>query len=167
MSKSLWIVILILVLGGGYLFLSGGLQSTVEDDTLVTDEVVRVVEDEAIEDEDALVNDDDAIIEDGEEAMEDEDAIMEEIIISYTDSGFDPANVSVKAGTTVTFKNESSGVMWIASAIHPTHQLLPEFNQLEEVSNGGEYSFVFDGVGTWKFHNHRSPSITGAVTVTE
>ncbi len=87
--------------------------------------------------------------------------------VQYTDSGFVPATVTVKKGTTVTFKNTSSRGMRVASAVHPTHQLLPGFDQLKSVEKGGMYEYTFTKVGTWKYHNHVGLSDTGTVVVTE
>lgn len=87
--------------------------------------------------------------------------------VAYTDQGFSPATVTVKAGTTVTFVNQSSSSMWVASAVHPTHLLLPGFDQLTSVAAGGTYQYTFTKIGTWKYHNHLSPTSTGTVIVTQ
>ena len=57
--------------------------------------------------------------------------------------------------------------MWVASAVHPTHQLLPGFDRAQKRVSGGTYDYAFVKVGTWKYHNHVNPSDTGAVVVTE
>lgn len=88
-------------------------------------------------------------------------------VVTYTDTGFAPKTVTVKKGATVTFMNESTGSMWVASAVHPTHQLLPGFDQLKSVAKGGSYEYTFDKVGTWKYHNHVAASDTGTVVVME
>lgn len=98
---------------------------------------------------------------------EDEQFMGENVIVTYSDSGFTPNSVTVKAGTTVSFVNESTKKMWVASAMHPTHQLLPGFDELESVGEGGTYEYTFAKTGTWKYHNHVGPSDTGTVTVTE
>lgn len=92
--------------------------------------------------------------------------VVEAATIAYTDTGYQPATVTVKAGTKVTFKNESAGGMWTASGVHPTHQLLPGFDQLKSVTTGGMYEYTFVKVGTWKYHNHVKPEHTGTVVVT-
>lgn len=91
----------------------------------------------------------------------------ERVVVTYTDSGYAPNPVNIKKGTTVTFVNESSQGMWSASAVHPTHQLLPGFDQLKSVSRGGTYEYAFEKVGTWKYHNHVAPTDIGTVVVTE
>lgn len=92
---------------------------------------------------------------------------MERSTVAYTDGGFAPNTLTVKKGTNVTFTNQSSKGMWVASALHPTHQLLPGFDQLKSVANGGTYEYTFEKVGTWKYHNHVAASDTGTVVVTE
>ncbi|MFZ5844976.1 MAG: hypothetical protein ACOY0S_00725 [Patescibacteria group bacterium] len=92
---------------------------------------------------------------------------LEKVVVKYTDSGFSPLSVTVKAGTSVTFINEAAGGMWVASAVHPTHQLLPGFDQLKSVGRGGTYEYTFTKVGTWKYHNHVNPADTGTVVVME
>lgn len=87
--------------------------------------------------------------------------------VNYGEGGFVPNNVSVKKGTTVVWTNQSQGGMWVASAVHPTHQLLPGFDQLKSVGAGGTYEYSFTKVGTWKYHNHVQAADTGSVVVTE
>lgn len=93
--------------------------------------------------------------------------VMGEAVVTYTDTGYMPATITVKKGTAVTFRNESSGGMWTASAAHPTHRVLPGFDQLKSVANGGSYDYTFVKVGTWQYHNHVKPTDTAVVVVTE
>jgi plastocyanin len=93
--------------------------------------------------------------------------IVNATTITYTDSGYTPTTVTVKKGTKVTFTNTSSSGMWTASASHPTHQVLPEFDQKRSVGRGSSYEFTFDKVGTWQYHNHVKASDTGVVVVTD
>lgn len=101
------------------------------------------------------------------DAMEKKEESMEKATVKYTDTGFLPVTVTVKQGTTVTFTNDSTSGMWVASAVHPTHQLLPGFDQLTSSAKGTSYDYTFTKVGTWKYHNHVAPSFTGTVVVTE
>lgn len=86
-------------------------------------------------------------------------------VISYTDSGFSPKSITVKSGDTVVFKNESSRGMWVASAPHPMHTDYPEFDAKKVYAKEEMYSFTFQKVGAWKFHNHVNPMDFGSVTV--
>lgn len=87
--------------------------------------------------------------------------------VTYTDNGYVPDVLTVKAGTTVSFVNQSAGGMWTASDMHPTHQLLPGFDELASVPKGGSYEYTFTKVGTWKYHNHVNATDGGTVIVTE
>lgn len=105
------------------------------------------------------------------------------VTITYTDTGFSPKSVSVPLGATVTWVNNSSQGMWVASNPHPTHtgydgtamsqhcqmggpSSNSVFDECVSVPAGGSWSFVFGKTGTWGFHNHLSPNLTGSVTVT-
>lgn len=85
--------------------------------------------------------------------------------ISMTDTGFSPASVTVPAGTTVTFVNNGQASHWPASATHPTHDVLPEFDSQRGIATGEEYSFTFTQAGTWKYHDHLFPQLTGQIVV--
>jgi plastocyanin len=97
--------------------------------------------------------------------------------ISYTENGYDPAEVSIKKGQAVKWINNSSAEMWPASAVHPTHSIYPEksdsdclgssFDACRRMSPGESYEFTFHEAGDWKFHDHVRPSKTGVVHVTE
>jgi plastocyanin len=87
--------------------------------------------------------------------------------VTHTDSGFFPASITVKKGTTVTFMNSALTNMWVASDVHPTHQLLPGFDELKVGANGAQYQYTFVKVGTWTYHNHVKPTEKGTVIVTE
>jgi plastocyanin len=85
--------------------------------------------------------------------------------VMYTDEGFSPNPVAINVGDTVEFVNNSSSGMWVASAVHPTHEELPGFDQNESVGEGGTYRFTFTEAGTWNYHNHANPEDTGSVVV--
>lgn len=93
--------------------------------------------------------------------------VVARTVVTLSDTGFAPSPVTVKVGTTVTFVNESSGQMWVASDPHPTHTLLPGFDELGSVGKGGTYEYTFVKVGTWTYHDHPNPSIKGTVIVTQ
>lgn len=96
----------------------------------------------------------------------DKGGVATRTVVTYTDSGFAPAEIRITAGSVVTFVNEASRGMWVASAVHPTHQLLPGFDQMVSAVRGGTYEYTFAKVGTWKYHNHMYPSDTATVVVT-
>lgn len=87
--------------------------------------------------------------------------------IRYTNEGYVPANITVKAGTMVMFVNESDQDMWVASNGHPAHTDLPTFDQFEFAPKGSQYVYTFDQVGSWKYHDHVAPVYGGIITVTK
>lgn len=87
--------------------------------------------------------------------------------VVYTDNGYQPKSLTIKKGTRVTFRNDSASSMWTASGTHPTHQLLPGFDQKQSVGKGGTYEYTFTSVGTWQYHNHVNPSDVGYIVVTQ
>ena len=99
--------------------------------------------------------------------------VAEKNVVTYADTDYLPATLQVKKGETVTFKNQSPQSMWTASAVHPTHRGYPTtggclgstFDACKGVQSGDSWSFKFDIVGTWKYHNHLSPSNTGTIYV--
>ena len=95
--------------------------------------------------------------------------------VTYTDAGYAPATLTIKKGETVTFQNNSSRPMWTASAMHPTHSVYPTtggcigstFDACRNIPPGGSWSFQFDIVGSWKYHDHLNPTFYGGIEVSE
>jgi plastocyanin len=88
-------------------------------------------------------------------------------IITISNDGFVPSSLKVKKGTSVRFINKTSQWHWPASDLHPSHSIYPEFDPKNPIGPGQEWSFIFDKVGTWNFHDHLSPLMMGTITVTE
>lgn len=97
------------------------------------------------------------------------------VIVTYTDLGFSPKSITINQGDTVIWMNNSSRNMWVASNIHPTHNEYPEesaddcsgssFDACTGVGVGKNWSFVFDEVGEWGYHDHLNSSRTGTIVV--
>lgn len=85
--------------------------------------------------------------------------------VRYTDDGFIPGTIEVAKGSMVEFVNDSSTVMWVASAPHPQHTNLPTFDQFRTIKKGAIYRYIFDKKGKWSFHDHINPSRGGMVIV--
>jgi plastocyanin len=88
-------------------------------------------------------------------------------IVTYTNDGFTPGEMTVQIGTTVVFNNASNRNMWVASAPHPTHTNYPEFDHKTGVGMGESYEFTFTRAGSWAYHNHLFPNHFGLIIVTE
>ncbi|KKR82808.1 MAG: Plastocyanin [Candidatus Daviesbacteria bacterium GW2011_GWA2_40_9] len=85
-------------------------------------------------------------------------------VVTYTVSGFSPATLTVKAGTTVTWVNKSGSNFSLNSNPHPVHTDYPPLN-IGITGDGQSKSLTFDKLGTYGYHNHLNPSDTGEVIV--
>lgn len=99
--------------------------------------------------------------------------------VVLSDAGYAPSTLTIKQGETVTFKNESSKMMWTASAMHPAHTgysgtslqdhcpdtTSTSFDACRGYAPGESWSFTFQKVGSWGYHNHLSPKEWGTVVV--
>ena len=87
--------------------------------------------------------------------------------ITITENGYSPQNIEIEQGTTVVFENESGPDRWPASNDHPTHLIYPEFDPQEAITAGSSWSFQFNKVGDWGYHDHLRDEITGTIRVVE
>ena len=99
--------------------------------------------------------------------------------VEYTASGFVPETLNIHQGDTVTFVNRVTSLTWPASDNHPTHTVYPGsgiqkcntpekstiFDACEPLGQGESYSFTFNSVGTWNYHDHRHPNDKGTIIV--
>lgn len=79
-------------------------------------------------------------------------------------TGFEPQTITIKAGQTVTWTNQSGTKVFVASSPHPTHTDYPPLN-LGVIENGGTKFLSFPTPGTYKYHNHLNPGQYGSITV--
>lgn len=85
--------------------------------------------------------------------------------VSMTDTGISPTAITVKAGTTVTFKNTGTTPHWPASDPHPIHTDLSGFDAKRGLESGDFYRFTFTKVGTFGMHDHLHQSFRATITV--
>ncbi len=86
--------------------------------------------------------------------------------VTVTATGFAPATSTVARGATVRFLNADSAAHQVASAPHPTHTIYPPLNG-DVLQSGASFDVVFSKAGTYKYHDHLNPGLTGSVTVSE
>ncbi len=97
--------------------------------------------------------------------------------VSYDGVNFTPKSVTIRKGGTVTWTS-SVGNMWVASARHPDHtvyagttrqQHCPDASgtSFDQCQGGSNYSFTFNKVGSWNYHDHINASVFGTVVVVE
>lgn len=84
--------------------------------------------------------------------------------ITVTSSGFQPGSLTVKAGETVVWSNQTGNTSNVSSAPHPAHTDYPPLN-LGDIAPGASVSLTFPAAGTYKYHNHLNPSQFGSITV--
>lgn len=99
--------------------------------------------------------------------------------VIYSNNSFEPASLIIKKGDKVTFYNISGDFVWPASASHPTHKNYPGsdiekcdtseegviFDSCGKLSPGDDWSFIFNEVGSWAYHNHLQARENGVIIV--
>lgn len=109
----------------------------------------------------------------------DKSSEIDQNVITYSDAGYLPSILTIKAGDTVTFKNQSAQNMWTASAMHPAHILYSgtslsehcpdatnnSFDACKGTPSGDSWSFTFTKVGAWPYHDHLHPALFGKIVV--
>jgi plastocyanin len=88
-------------------------------------------------------------------------------VIKMGDDGYTPQNIQIKKGSKVQFVNEASSLRWPASDLHPSHLVYSAFDPKEPVGKGSTWEFTFDKAGSWGYHDHLAPYITGTIEVIE
>ncbi|MBP9669581.1 MAG: hypothetical protein KBE09_04820 [Candidatus Pacebacteria bacterium] len=78
---------------------------------------------------------------------------------------FYPRIMRIASGDTVRFVNLTFQPMWPAAGPHPTHTTYPEFDARNEVAPGRSWRFTFSKEGTFAFHDHAAPALSGIVVV--
>lgn len=100
------------------------------------------------------------------------------VTVTLTAGGFVPSSVTVKKGERVMWVNQTSAGMWVASGVHPAHTVYSGTSLSEhcpdtagiafdECGAVNAYTFVFQKIGMWRYHNHMDAGETGTVVVTE
>ena len=106
--------------------------------------------------------------------------VSQSFLVEIIGSGFSPSTLTINKGDTVTFQNIHPEESWPASAVHPTHTVYPgsgiskcgtvEESMIFDACGGispdyGTYSFTFNEIGTWNYHDHLDSGKTGTITV--
>jgi plastocyanin len=100
-------------------------------------------------------------------------------VIEMTSSGFSPKTLNISKGDTVTWINKDTTPHWPASAMHPTHTVYPGsniekcgtseqgniFDACRGLAQGESYSFTFNEVGSWGYHDHLNSNLFGKIVV--
>ena len=100
-------------------------------------------------------------------------------VIEITSSGFSQKTLTIKKGETVTWVNKDTEEHWPASAMHPTHTVYPGsdiekcgtseekniFDACKGLAPGESYSFTFNEIGSWGYHDHIMANLFGKIIV--
>ena len=165
MKTLIWIIIIILIIGGVYWFINRNKSESVINNTYNSSTNNQST---------TTVN-----INTSTSTATTTATVSKKVTITYTSSGFSPKSVAIKKDDTVVFVNQSSSGLWVASAFHPTHSVydgttlkehcaagaVPSFDSCKNIAKGESYSFTFTKIGTWAYHNHSSTSYTGKIIV--
>lgn len=89
----------------------------------------------------------------------------ETVVVLMKPDVFEPKTVMLKKGTQVIFKNEDTQDRWPASDPHPEHYIYAGFDPRQPIQPGKEWSFVFDNVGDWTYHDHLFEAIQGKIKI--
>ena len=111
----------------------------------------------------------------GADSSGEEPSTPETVTIRFDGSAFVPSSVTISQGDSVTWVNDSETPTWPASAQHPTHTAYPteggcigsSFDACRGLEQGETFTFTFEEIGTWNFHDHLNSTIFGRVTVSE
>lgn len=96
-----------------------------------------------------------------------------EVLISYTDEGFEPREATIRRGESVRFTNNSSHDLWVAAAgttENPSYPGVSEcggstFDSCHTLRPRDFWEFTFVEDGTWIFQNNLDKTKAGAVEV--
>ena len=86
------------------------------------------------------------------------------VTIEVTANGFSPNSVTVKSGTQITWVNKTDSMVTVNSNPHPVHNLYPQLN-LGRFGPSQSVLVTLDKPGTYTYHNHLDPIITGKIIV--
>src|SRR3989344_6054915 len=167
MKNFVWALVVLIVLGAGYLLLQGNAGTTTDMGTKMETPVPGSNTPEMNVGDEATTSGDSST------------AAPMTATVMYNGDSFSPAEVTVKKGGTVTWVNSGGTKMWIASAQHPTHIIYAGTSREEHcpdtsgdsfdqcAGETGDYSFIFSKVGTWNYHDHINAQLFGKVIVVE
>jgi len=84
----------------------------------------------------------------------------------YYDRGvFSPTNLRIHSGDTVRFENDNVLPIRVVTDPHPAHNGLVGFDSASEVRNKESFTYTFNTVGIFSYHNERNPNETGTIIV--
>jgi len=94
-------------------------------------------------------------------------------LVSYTDRGFEPADVTLQKGEAVRFTNNSRGDLWVAATgtsgpVYPSSGNecgQSAFDSCLSLKPNEFWEFTFDVAGTWSYADNLHKDKTGIIRV--
>ncbi len=88
-----------------------------------------------------------------------ENTSTELAVIEITNNGFIPNTLQIKKNTTVTWRNIDTNTHQPAADPFRTHESNPNLVALEALEENDSFSFTFDEVGEFGYHDNLNPDI--------
>lgn len=85
--------------------------------------------------------------------------------VTITPDNFAPQTITIKTGSSITWTNTDSASHTVNSDPHPTHTISSLLNQVGLIKSGDSKSLTFPTAGTYKYHDHLNPFLSGTVIV--
>lgn len=85
--------------------------------------------------------------------------------VSYTNSGFMPNTITVTAGNSISFVNNSDMALRIVSEPEYGETAYKGLHQSKSEPKGSVFTFTFTQVGTWSYTNLNNKNHIGFITV--
>ncbi len=90
---------------------------------------------------------------------------LSRVEVLLTDGGFEPREIYIAAGDTITFSTNRNREFWPASNLHPQHDIYPEFDPERPLAPTEKWSFSFPRKGTFGYHDHLRAYFNGVIYV--
>lgn len=88
-----------------------------------------------------------------------------EVTVELANLSFNPINIKVSKGTTVTWINKDSVIHTINTDSHPAHTYFPDQNS-RDLEVNGKYSVIFEKPGVYPYHcTPHADTMTGQILV--
>jgi plastocyanin len=97
-----------------------------------------------------------------------------QLLVSYTDRGFEPAFASIRQGDAVRFTNNSSRELWVSAAAVHRGEMYPRaadscgqsaFDSCVALQPKEFWEFTFEDAGVWGYANIANPAHEAALEV--
>jgi hypothetical protein len=87
--------------------------------------------------------------------------------VTITHDGFTPDELTIHKDDVIDFVNTDNAPHWPASNPHPIHDMYASFDPKRSVVPHETWSFEFNRIGEWHYHDHVIPYHTGVITVVQ